>query len=248
MRTRLRSTWLAGGSALLLIASVTGLASAAPLVGDAASANWVDANGNGVADSCETAVVADEAAMTSAMQAADLDGDGTISTSEAAQTTWIGGPNCNHGGYVSSVAETSTDTCDEAAGDGGTTDGSAEESQSGPADGTNEDSGDQGADATTTTPACDPSADAGAPSPVDCPAVAPLAPADGVPPIVDTAPNAHGTAVSAIAQSTAVGGKNCNHGGAVSEAAKAGHGKPDMTAKRAAQLARQHGKGHGGPN
>ena len=40
-----------------------------------------------------------------ALTAADLDHDGAISVSEAAQSDWVGGKNCNHGGYVSSVAQ-----------------------------------------------------------------------------------------------------------------------------------------------
>ena len=44
------------------------------------------------------------------------------------------------------------------------------------------------------------------------------------------APNAHGKAVSKIAQSDEVGGKNCNHGGAVSEVAK---DKADKAAAKA---------------
>ena len=42
--------------------------------------------------------------MAAALAAADLNGDGTISVSEAAQSGWTGGTNCNHGGYVSGVA------------------------------------------------------------------------------------------------------------------------------------------------
>jgi len=61
---------------------------------------------------------------------------------------------------------------------------------------------------------------------------------------VDEAPNAHGKAVSKVAQDTdAVGGKNCNHGGAVSKVAKEKgdkeHGKPDADRKE------KHGKGRG---
>ena len=50
------------------------------------------------------------------------------------------------------------------------------------------------------------------------------------------APNAHGKAVSKVAKSDAVGGKNCNHGGAVSEAAHAN--KPDKAEKAAAKAER----------
>ncbi|HEU4571804.1 MAG TPA: hypothetical protein VFR93_03890, partial [Candidatus Limnocylindrales bacterium] len=75
------------------------------------------------------------------------------------------------------------------------------------------------------------------------------------------APNAHGKAVSEVAKSDAVGGKNCNHGGAVSEAAHKDRAA-DKEARDAAKAARDaardaakaarsaahHGKGHGGPN
>jgi hypothetical protein len=50
--------------------------------------------------------------------------------------------------------------------------------------------------------------------------------------VVDEAPNAHGKSVSDVAQSGAIGGKNCNHGGAVSEAAH-----KDQDAARAAREA-----------
>ena len=46
------------------------------------------------------------------------------------------------------------------------------------------------------------------------------------------APNAHGKAVSEVAKSDAIGGKNCNHGGAVSEAAHAANA--EKAAERAA--------------
>ena len=73
-------------------------------------------------------------------------------------------------------------------------------------------------------------------------------------------PNAHGKAVSLVAQDkTAIGGKNCNHGGAVSEAAKKDQAAKDA-AKDAAKAARDakkaehsknkdakvHGNKHGG--
>jgi len=278
MLHRFRTQWLAGGGALLLVLSMSGLASAATIVSDSASSTqdatqpagdstpslaFQDLNGNGIDDACETAVTPDGVAAAAALSAADLDGNGTISVSEAAQSGWIGGANCNHGGYVSSVAKTSTDTCDTADESGGdTTESAGDTNTSDPsnadqADGTSEDSGDQAADTSTTTApttntACaptstDPSTDSADPAPAACPVVAPVAPTDGTAPVVDTAPNAHGVAVSTVAQSDAVGGKNCNHGGAVSAAAKAAHDlKPDQAAKRAAHLAKHHGKGHGG--
>ena len=101
---KLRSTWLAGGSALLLVVALSGLAAAAPLVADT-SQGFVDLDGNGVADQCEAAVAADPIAAAAAFAAVDTDGDGTISVREAAHSGWVGGKNCNHGGYVSSVAK-----------------------------------------------------------------------------------------------------------------------------------------------
>jgi len=280
MLHRFRTRWLAGGGALLLVLSMSGLAAAASLVSDTTthtqdaapptgdstpSLTFTDLNGNGIDDSCETAVTPDSVAAAAALVAADVDGNGTISVSEAAQSGWIGGPNCNHGGYVSSVAKTSTDTCDttdENAGDtnqsADDTNESSDESAGDQGGGASEDTGDQATDVSTTTapatttPCAPTSTDTSTgtpdPAPAVCLAVPPVvAPTDGTAPVVDTAPNAHGVAVSTVAQSDAVGGKNCNHGGAVSAAAKAAHGlKPDKAAKRAAHLAKHHGKGHGG--
>ena len=280
MLHRFRTQWLAGGGALLLVLSMSGLAAAASVATDGDSASqdvtlpagdstpsvtFTDLNGNGIDDTCETAVTPDGVAAAAALAAADLDANGTISVSEAAQSGWVGGANCNHGGYVSSVAKTSTDGCDQADESGGDTNESADESNGDATDGTAEDSNDQGSDpstttvttttvSTTTTPttpttctptSTDPSTDTTDTAPAVCPVVAPVvAPTDGTAPAVDTTPNAHGVAVSTVAQTNAVGGKNCNHGGAVSAAA---HGlKPDQAAKRAAHLAKHHGKGHGG--
>ena len=107
----LRSTWLAGGSALLLVVALTGLAAAAPLVSDT-SQGFVDLDGNGIADQCELAVAADPVAAAAAFAAVDTDGDGTISVREAAHSDWVGGKNCNHGGYVSTVANGDGGACD----------------------------------------------------------------------------------------------------------------------------------------
>jgi hypothetical protein len=249
-------TWLAVGGALLLVLSMSGLVGAANLVTDGSTQTplaFVDINGNGVADTCETSATADTVAAAAALAAADLNGDGTISVDEAAQSSWIGGVNCNHGGYVSSVAQTSTDTCDttdQSAGDSEDTADSTENS--------NEDSADQTTDSSTTTvstvttttttpttPTCSStSTDTTSPTTTVCLVVAPVAPVGGAP-VVDTSPNAHGLAVSAVANSTAVGGKNCNHGGAVSAAAHAAHGlSADKAAKLAARLLKHQGKGH----
>jgi hypothetical protein len=250
MLRRLRSTWLAGGGAFLLVVSLSGIASAAHLVTD--TQTFVDLDGNGVADSCDALVAPDPVAAATAFTTADTDADGTISVTEAAHSGWIGGANCNHGGYVSSVAKTSGDTCDTEtppAADGDSDDGSA--------DGDTDKDGDAPTTvittvSTTVAPAAtdcatDPAADTTtteAPAAV-CPVVVvpPLAPVAPV----DTAPNAHGKAVSLVAQSDAVGGKNCNHGGAVSAAAKKDHGAA-ADAKAAAKAAKHtkhaHGKGH----
>jgi hypothetical protein len=202
MLRRLRSAWLAGGGAFLLVVSLSGIAAAAPLVTDPVQ-GFVDLDGNGVADSCDALVVADPVAAAAAFAAADTDGDGTISVTEAAHSGWTGGQNCNHGGYVSSVANGAAD---------------------------------------------DPT-DTEAPAPAVCPVADPVPPVDEAAP-VDTAPNAHGKAVSAVAQSDAVGGKNCNHGGAVSAAARNDHGQGTSAAdakahgKAAKGAKNAHGKGH----
>ncbi len=236
MFSRIRSISLAGGGAMALVLALSGVVAAATVMTALASpaadpvpvvvdttATFEDLDGNGVDDDCQTEVVADETAAADAEKAADLNGDGIISVSEAAQTGRIGGKHCNHGGYVSSVA--------------------------------------QGEEA----PDADEDADEGVPvedeAPVECDAEEPV-PADEADPIVDPAPNAHGKAVSEVAKSDAVGGKNCNHGGAVSDAAKKDHEAAKAardTAKAAREAARLaakesreaaraaagHGKKHG---
>ncbi|MEO8438472.1 MAG: EF-hand domain-containing protein [Chloroflexota bacterium] len=180
---------------------MSGLAAAADLVTDTTPevtdpaeplvtptiATFEDVNGNGIDDDCETgAVPADPTIVIAAFAAVDTNSDGTISVDEAAHSAWVGGVNCNHGGYVSGVA---------------------------------------GADATedTETPAD---------VPVVCPPPPVVAPVEPVvvDPTVPVAPNAHGKLVAEVAGDvTLVGGKNCNHGGAVSEAAHAA--KADKLAK-----------------
>ena len=254
MLSRLRSTLLAWGGALILALSASGLVAAASLVGDTppttdgtvttptvtdTSATFEDLNGDGIDDDCQDAVVADQTAADAAVKAADANGDGTISVSEAAHTDWVGGRNCNHGGYVSGVAQTSGDDCAA-----GTPDGSDEGADAGTPTGTlvmadREDSqGDEDADEATESETDESDqADCAGDSqettttqdetpPAECQATTPETPTttSGGQAPEDTAPNAHGLAVSTIAQSDAVGGKNCNHGGAVSEAAKKDHG------------------------
>jgi len=252
MLSRLRSTWLAGGGAMLLVLSLSGIAAGAALVADTAETvepaepadtTWTfeDIDGNGVDDDCQDVVAAaNETAVAAALTEADLDGDGTISVSEAAQSDWTGGPNCNHGGYVSTVAQ--GDDCDDADVPEGTTDESTEEG-----DGATDESTEEA------VAACDEETDEAAPTeeeadqsaceaPVEAPVEEPAAEEETP---VDTAPNAHGKAVSEVAKSPAVGGKNCNHGGAVSEAAKKDHGDSHGNdAKKAAGKAHGKGKGH----
>ena len=55
------------------------------------------------------------------------------------------------------------------------------------------------------------------------------------PPLDPTVPNSHGAWVAWVAGSEATGGKNCNHGGAVSEASKKDHeaAKAEREARKA---------------
>jgi hypothetical protein len=261
MFTRLRSTWLAGGGAVLLALSLTGVVAAAalvtaiatPQVDEAPPADadttltFEDLDGDGIDDDCDDEVVADEAAATAAEEAADLDGDGVISTSEAAQSGRIGGTNCNHGGYVSTVAH--GDDCGEA----------PAAAETGTESGTETDT-DAAVDAVVVVdPVCEaPAEEEPAADPVQEPVVCEAAPVVEEPVVeepVDTAPNAHGKAVSKVAQDKdAIGGKNCNHGGAVSEAAKKDQAAKDAAkaaakaerAKNHADKAKSHGKKNGG--
>ena len=225
-------------------------------------AAYVDLNGNGIDDTCETEeVLADAAAVAASDAEVDLNGDGTISVSEAAQSDRIGGPQCNHGGYVSWVAHGScpdptptpeapalvTGPAPEDATDEATTESTGcDQATDEPTD---EASTDEAADDTTTDSVC-----------VEVP------PPDRDP-ALDEQKNGHGKWVSSVAKSDAIGGKNCNHGGAVSEAAKKDHeaaaaaraaAKAEREAARAekqaakdaaraardaAKAAREHGKG-----
>src|SRR5258706_2162824 len=115
MIARIRSRWLAGGGALALTVLMSGVVAAATVLtvivapapaAPAAdtTATFQDLDGNGIDDDCQTAVVADPVAAASAEIAADLNGDGTISVSEAAQSGRVRGTNCNYGGYATSVS------------------------------------------------------------------------------------------------------------------------------------------------
>lgn len=210
MSSRLRTTWLAGSGALILVVALTGAALGAtvlttvagptpeaetdPLVVDTL-VTFEDVDGDDIDDDCDTEVVADPVAQAAAQAAVDADGDGTISVVEAAHSDRIGGKHCNHGGYVSQVAK--------AQGEAEDADETAEEPE----------------DADTEPTAAEP-------------CVATVVPTFD--PTTAAEPGAFGRYVSSIAGSDAVGGKHCNHGGAVSEAVKA--------AKEAAREARDAAK------
>jgi hypothetical protein len=250
MLHHVRSKWLAGGGALLLVLSMSGLVSAATLVDDttpATIATFEDLNGNGIDDHCETAVTANPDAVTLAMAAADTNADGVISTTEAAQSDWTGGANCNHGGYVSTVAKSSGDACD-AADAPATPEATTDEGAS--------DDGDHAANETSTsdaTVAPDCSADAPEADATDAAkdaarAACEAAMAAGTPVVLPVMTHVE------LAQSDLVGGKNCNHGGAVSDANKAAKAERDAAksaareARQAAKALKSHGHKHGGQN
>ncbi len=119
MFKRAMSPGLAGAAALLLVLSLSGVVAGANLAGDGtpsaarvANPTFEDTDGDGVDDDCQDAVVADPEAAAAAEAAVDTDGNGAISVAEAAHSDRIGGKNCNHGGYVSTVAH-GEDACDE---------------------------------------------------------------------------------------------------------------------------------------
>lgn len=231
MSKRLRSTWFAGSGAILLVLSLSGAVLGAsvltmatgptpetefdPLVVDT-SATFEDLDGNGVDDDCQDAAVADPAAAEAAEAAVDLDGDGTISVPEAAQSDRTGGKNCNHGGYVSQVATAQCDEGDEAdEPTGATDDGSGEQPVGVLA--VVEPTEDDAAEACEDEEAADDEEPSDDTPVVECVEVA----APVFDPTTMTGPGAFGAYVSSVAASDAMGGKNCNHGGAVSEAVKA---------------------------
>lgn len=214
MKRRVRTGWLAGSGAMALVLALTGSVMGATLVTDTEPAEtpvvFTDLDGNGVDDVCQEAVVADPDAAAAAFAAADLDADGTISVTEAAHSGWTSGTHCNHGGYVSQVATAADEACDE-----GTTDPAVEVTAT--TDACTDVEDEETDEATTEDAVC---------VPVAAPALDPSFDA--------TAPGAHGAWASLVAASDAVGGKNCNHGGAVSEAVK----KDQEAAKAARDAAR----------
>ena len=109
--TKLRSTWLGASGALFLVLSLSVVAAGATppdAVPDEVvdtTATFEDIDGNGIDDDCQdVAAVADEEAAAAELLTVDVEGNGTISTTEAAHSPRIGGKNCNHGGYVSWIA------------------------------------------------------------------------------------------------------------------------------------------------
>jgi hypothetical protein len=230
MVKRLRTTSFAGFGAILLVLIVSGMVAAASLltaiaapepdpVGPAAvdtTQTFEDANANGIDDDCETGVVADEAAAAAADTAADLNGDGTVSVSEAAQSGRVGQIYVMGGDGFQPELDLMR----------------AHQGRRGPTRFLNE-----------APPAPDTAATC-----VATPPTGDTAPTDTT--TTDT-PKNHGAVVSVVAGSTAVGGKNCNHGGAVSEAshkdneARKAARDAAKAAKDAARAAKHAAKGHG---
>ncbi len=247
MLKNVRSKWLAGGGAVLLALSMTGLAAAATLVDDTTPstlATFEDLNGNGIDDDCETGVTADAALATAAMAAADVNADGVISTTEAAHSGWVGGKNCNHGGYVSMVARSSGDTCDDAeAPEAATDEDESDQDSDHAANETSTGEATVAADCSEEAPDADEDA-AGDAAKDAARAACEAARAAGTPIVL--APMTH----TELAHSDVVGGKNCNHGGAVSEANKAAKAEREAAksaareARDAARALKTHGHKH----
>jgi hypothetical protein len=212
------ATWVALLLVLVAFAASQARLPQAPPTGMVAA--FVDVNGNDIDDTCEDPATveaeADPDAEQAAEEAVDLDGDGTISVSEAAQSDRIGGENCNHGGYVSWVAHGS---CPDP----------VTEPVTEPVTGPALDAAPVVADPCTEAPAEE---EAAVPA-AECVEIPP----PERDPALDEQKNGHGKWVSTVAKSDAIGGKNCNHGGAVSEAAK-----KDKADKEAAKAARDAAK------
>ncbi len=220
MLTRLRTTWLAAGGATLLVLSLTGIVGAMSLV--LVAAPQVLPTVEEPADTTLTFEDADGNNVDDNCQA-------TVEPNEAAAASAAAAVDLNGDGTIStSEAAQSDRTGGTNCNHGGYVSTVARETD----DVTNEDApkadcnSEAPADSTTNT-----TTDATTDTTTDT--------------TVDVAPNAHGKAVSTVAQdATAVGGKNCNHGGAVSEVAKNKgdhpHGKPDAALKER----HPHGRGH----
>ena len=263
MVKRLRPTWLAGSGAMVLVLSISGLVAAAtitaaglaPVTAPVTAAQpFVDINGDGIDDTCQTNVVANTDAAAAAEAAVDLNHDGVISVSEAAASGRIGGKNCNHGGYVSGVAHTFGQACDGTETAAGTESSDASETDNSETvttvttDTTTTDTTTCSTDSTVAAVTTTSETASTTTCTTTTSSTTDTTTTDTT--TTDTAPNAHGKAVSEVAQSDAVGGKNCNHGGAVSEAAHQNHAARDAAkaarnaARDARKLNRVHGKGH----
>ena len=113
--TRRRTTWLGLSGSLLLVLTLSGVAAGAeppveePVVVVDTTATYEDTDGNGIDDDCQaSAPVVDAttaATVAAELAAVDVDADGVISQAEAAHSERTGGTNCNHGGYVSWIAQ-----------------------------------------------------------------------------------------------------------------------------------------------
>ena len=256
MFTRLRTTWLAGSGALVLVLSISGAALGAsllaagptptaeeetdPIVVVDTSGTFEDVDGDSIDDDCDDAVVADPVAEASAEAAVDLDGDGELSVSEAAQSSRTGGSNCNHGGYVSQVAH---DQCDGSAEE---VDPAEELTDPAPTDEPpviievglepNDEAEDESGDAPEAADCDAEDAEEAVTDEAEVEACEEVA-APTFDPAAFAGPGGFGRYVSTVAASDAVGGKNCNHGGAVSEAVKAAKdaAKAERDAARAAE-------------
>jgi len=241
------ATWVVLLLVLVAFAAAQTRLSQAPPTGMVAA--FVDLNGNDIDDSCEdpATVLPDPIAEEAAQKLVDLNGDNTISVSEAAQSDRIGGKNCNHGGYVSWVAHGS---CPDPAPEVPVTEPVTE-----PVTGPALDVAPAAADACAEAPVEEPTDEVAAPA-TECVEIPP----PERDPALDEQKNGHGKWVSTVAKSDAIGGKNCNHGGAVSEAAKkdkeaakaakeAAKAERDAAkaekkaAREAAKLAKENGKG-----
>jgi hypothetical protein len=258
MVKRLRTTSFAGFGAILLALIVSGMVAAASLLTAIAAPSRTRSGRPGRHDAdvrgrqrqrdrrrLRDGRVADEAARRPPTRPRDLNGDGTVSVSEAAQSDRVGGTNCNHGGYVSQVAhERATDATT-----GTTTPRDVDRGATNPI-GESEDAERRSRcprrDADTRTrgradqdaPTCDTGAHWRRHRPRPTPRL-------------PTRRRTTARSFSAVAGSDAVGGKNCNHGGAVSEAshkdneARKAARDAAKAARDAARAAKHAAKGHG---
>jgi hypothetical protein len=275
MLTRLRTRWFAGAGALLLILAMSGAAlgadNAGGTAGDGTTAQVI------VPDQtdCDTGTGGDEAedGETGASEPGDAD--------EATETDETDGDEAEQGDETDETdgdeAEQGDET-DETDGDEAEQGDETDETDGDEAEqGDENDEGDDAcADDESSSPEADnetdTETDAEEAAKADVPCVE--VPAPPFDPVIFTGPGAFGAYVSSVANSEAVGGKNCNHGGAVSaavhaakaaakaarDAAKAEREVARDAAKAAREAAREaakaeraathtnHGKGKGGGN